>query len=88
MGGGPQASDRRDERRATRPYACQWPARAYRQPSSTPLRPKLARFWPGKAGTAWGSKVAARALQRPRKLLQVKHFYQYEGSGLWRRPLN
>src|SRR5215208_3214564 len=38
-GGGPQATDHRDERRATRPYACQWPPRAYRQPSGTTLHP-------------------------------------------------
>src|SRR5215208_7685016 len=42
IGGGPQARDRRDERRATRPYACQWPPRAYQQPSGTALHPELA----------------------------------------------
>src|SRR5919112_5534101 len=43
----PQASDRRDERRATRPYACQWPPRAYRPPAGPTCRPELARVGSG-----------------------------------------
>src|ERR687890_1171384 len=47
FGGGPQASDCRDERRATRPCACQWPPRADRQPTSTTCRPEVAWFGSG-----------------------------------------
>src|SRR5919107_3952546 len=38
FGGGPQASDGRDERRGARPYACQWPPRAYRHPAGSTRR--------------------------------------------------
>jgi hypothetical protein len=53
FGGRSSAPDCRDERRATRPYACQWPPRVYRQPSGPTLRPELAWCWPHKTRTIW-----------------------------------
>jgi hypothetical protein len=58
FGRGPQASDCRDERRATRPYACQWPPRANRRPAGSTCRPELARFGPCKTGTTRRLTVA------------------------------
>src|SRR5215208_862189 len=51
VGGGPQASDSRDERRGARPYACQWPPRAYRHSAGPTCRPELARVGSGQTGT-------------------------------------
>jgi hypothetical protein len=69
FGGGPQASDFRDERRATRQYACQWPPRADRYPAGTTLRPELAWFWPSKTGeTRRLTVVGVCNVQRARKV--------------------
>jgi hypothetical protein len=43
-------SDRLNERRATRPYAGQWPPTAYRQSSGMTRRSELARFGPRMTG--------------------------------------
>ena len=69
FGRGPQASDSRDERRATRPYACQWPPRAYRHPADPTCRPDLARVGSGQTGTTRRLTVAGVCnVQRTRKI--------------------
>jgi hypothetical protein len=86
FGGGPQAPDCRDERQATRPYACQWPPRGH--PAGPACRPELARVGSGKAGTTRRLTVAG-ACNAPgaRKVLSLEHCHRY-GSRYWRRPTN
>src|SRR5918993_1916767 len=78
FGGRSPAADRRDERRATRPCAGQWPPRAYRQPSGPTRCPELAWCGPHKARTTWELMAGECNVQGAGKVSSSGHPHQKE----------
>src|SRR5215203_1234418 len=77
FGRGPQGSDCRAERRATRPYACRWPPRAFRHPAGPTCRPELAWCGPHKTRTTWELMAGECNVQGAGKDSTLEHSHQY-----------